>query len=70
MLFNQRIRVRLNFVGGPEALPLEDFKRRLKRSFEEWHGWDSFAEADDYKAAVLSAGTYEECFDRLLNPTG
>jgi len=60
LFFNQRIKVRLNFDDTPLHVSVEDVRKRVLSSFNQWHGWQTRDDFDELKGSVEQAATVAE----------
>lgn len=56
----QRIKVDLVFDGEPFEVSVDDIRKRVMHSFQQWHGWQTRGDFDEMKASVEKASTVAE----------
>lgn len=57
IFFNRRIKAEILVSGEAQPVPLEDVRRHVLRSFQQWHGWsteEGFEELRDRVEAATS----------------
>ena len=63
LTFSRKIRVEPRFEGEPFQLGLEELRRRVLESFQQWHGWTSASDFAERQERVVKAKSIEEIFE-------
>lgn len=67
IFLNQRIKVELITEGEPFFVSVDEVKKYIFKSFQNWHGWASRGDFDELKESVAKAQTITELIQLIAS---
>lgn len=67
VFLEQKIRASLSFAGPPEPISLDEVKKHVLRSFDEWEEWSTRGDWDSLPGQIEGARSVHQII-RILGP--
>jgi hypothetical protein len=65
IFLNQKIRVELLITQSPSKISLDELRKMVFDSFENWHGWSTRGDFDELKEKIENAKSVVEVIEYL-----